>query len=170
MRTCRESQLIERRVAPRENYARSFSKSVRDPMRLQDHEFGRITRYFESERFHDFGGGTWLDDSKVQFIVLCRNRNVIPVPLSRLEGLVRSQPGVAAMRSACDMSVPPSARYVALANVAKLDSSHCRASIVYQRVLNRIFEMFNVFGVARGGTIQESCGIGRQIRAVRGHV
>ena len=135
MRSCRESQLIGWRVAPRENYARSFSESTRGPLRVQDHEFGRLTRYFESEGLRSFGSGTWVDDSKVQFIILCRNRNTIPIPPSRLKGSLRSQPGLAAMRSPYDMVVPPSARYVALAHVAEIGSRHCRVRCCMSKCL-----------------------------------
>jgi hypothetical protein len=118
---------------------------------VQDHEFGRLSLYFESEGLHGFGSGTWFDDSKVQFIVLCRNRNTIPIPLSRLDGRFRSQPSVAAMRSPYDMDVPPSARYAALARVAVLtDVGHCRASIVYERALNWTFKMLAVVEQHRG--------------------
>ena len=132
-------------------------------MGIQDLKFGRLSLYFESERLDSFGSGTWFDDSKIQFVVLGRNGNTIPIPLSRLEGLFRSQPGIAAMRSPYDMNVPPSARYVALARVAVLtDVRHCRASIVYERVLNLnwTFKMLAVAEQHRGGdggrTIQES--------------
>jgi hypothetical protein len=152
MRNCGESQLIGWRVAPHENYARGFSKSARGPLGVQDHKFGRLCRYFESEGLHNSGSGTWVDDSKVQFSVLCRNRNTISIPLSRLEGCFRSQPGLAAMRSPRDMGVPSSARYAALANVAELEfGRHCQASIVYQRALNWTFELFAVLGQRRGG-------------------
>jgi hypothetical protein len=165
MRNCGESQLIGWRVAPHENYARGFSKGARGPLGVQDHKFGRLCRYLESERLHNCGSGTWVDDSKVQFSVLCRNRNTISIPLRRFEGCFRSQPGLAAMRSSRDMGFPPSARYAALANVAEFEFRHCQASIVYQRGLNWTFELSAVLGQRwDGGERLKRAGLGRQIR------
>ena len=110
MRSCRESQFNGRRVAPREKYVRSVPKSARDPLGIQDHKFGRLLRDFKSEEPPDFGNVAWVDDSKIQFSVLSRNRNPIPIPPSILESSFRSQPGLAAMRSPCGMGVPRSGR------------------------------------------------------------
>ena len=131
------------------NHARSFSKGARGPLGVQDHKFGRLSRYFESEGLDDFGSLAWFDDSKVQLcIILCGNRNTIPISLRRLEGSFRPQPGLAAMCPPYNMAVPPPVGYVALANVAELDSRHGRA-IPKSFELN--FEMFASLGEARGG-------------------